>query len=33
MELFPAFEHAVASTAEIVKATPAGRMGSSTPCT
>jgi uncharacterized protein (TIGR03086 family) len=33
MELFPAFEHAVASTAEIVKATPAGRMGSATPCT
>jgi uncharacterized protein (TIGR03086 family) len=33
MELFPAFERAVASTAEIVKATPAGRMGSSTPCT
>ena len=32
MELFPAFERAVASTAEIVKATPAGRMDSSTPC-
>jgi uncharacterized protein (TIGR03086 family) len=33
MELFPAFEQAVASTAEIVKATPAGRMGAPTPCT
>ena len=26
MELFPAFEHAVASTAEVVKATPASRL-------
>jgi len=32
MELFPAFEHAVASTAEIVKATPASRLGGPTPC-
>jgi len=31
MDLFPAFEHAVASTAEIVKATPAGRMDAPTP--
>jgi uncharacterized protein (TIGR03086 family) len=33
MELFPAFEHAVASTAEIVKATPAGKLDAPTPCT
>lgn len=33
MELLPAFEHAVASTAEIVNATPAGRMDAPTPCT
>ena len=33
MELFPAFERAVASTAEIVKATPAGRLDAPTPCT
>jgi uncharacterized protein (TIGR03086 family) len=32
MELFPAFEQAVASTAEIVKATPAGQMDAPTPC-
>jgi uncharacterized protein (TIGR03086 family) len=32
MDLFPAFEHAVASTAEIVKATPAGQLDASTPC-
>ena len=33
MELFPAFENAVASTAEIVKATPAGKLDAPTPCT
>jgi uncharacterized protein (TIGR03086 family) len=33
MELFPAFEHAVASTAKIVKGTPAGQMDAPTPCT
>ncbi|HZR53654.1 MAG TPA: TIGR03086 family metal-binding protein [Streptosporangiaceae bacterium] len=33
MDLFPAFEHAVASTAEIVKATPAGQLDAPTPCT
>jgi uncharacterized protein (TIGR03086 family) len=33
MELFPAFEQAVASTAEIVKATPAGKLDAPTPCT
>jgi uncharacterized protein (TIGR03086 family) len=32
MELFPAFERAVASTAEIVKETPAGRLNARTPC-
>jgi uncharacterized protein (TIGR03086 family) len=32
MELFPAFERAVVSTAEIVKATPASRLGGPTPC-
>jgi uncharacterized protein (TIGR03086 family) len=32
MELLPAFEGAVASTAEIVKATPAGKLDASTPC-
>ena len=32
MDLFPAFEHAVASTAEIVKATPASQLEASTPC-
>src|SRR5436190_7087699 len=33
MELFPAFEHAVASTAKIVKGTPAGQLSAPTPCT
>ena len=33
MELLTAFEGAVASTAEIVKATPEGQMGAPTPCT
>jgi uncharacterized protein (TIGR03086 family) len=33
MDLFPALEHTVASTAEIVKATPAGEMDAPTPCT
>ena len=33
MELLTAFEGAVASTAEIVKSTPAGEMGAPTPCT
>lgn len=32
MELLPAFEHAVASTAEIVKATPADKLDAATPC-
>jgi uncharacterized protein (TIGR03086 family) len=32
MELFPAFEYAVASTAEIVKAAPAGQLDAPTPC-
>ena len=32
MDLFPAFEHAVASTAEIVKATPTGKLEAPTPC-
>ena len=32
MELFPAFERAVTSTAEIVKETPAGRLNARTPC-
>ncbi len=32
MELFTAFEGAVASTAEIVKATPASQMDAPTPC-
>ena len=33
MELFPAFERAVTSTAEIVKATPVGKLDAPTPCT
>jgi uncharacterized protein (TIGR03086 family) len=33
MDLFPAFERAVASTAEIVKATPADKLDAPTPCT
>src|SRR5262245_46388519 len=33
MELFTAFERAVASTAEIVKATPADKLDAPTPCT
>jgi uncharacterized protein (TIGR03086 family) len=33
MDLFPAFERAVSSTADIVKATPADLMGAPTPCT
>jgi uncharacterized protein (TIGR03086 family) len=33
MDLFPAFEHAVASTAEIVKAVPSNQLGAATPCT
>src|SRR5438034_3999326 len=33
MELLPAFECAVASTAEIVKATPADMLDAPTPCT
>ncbi len=33
MELLTALEGAVASTAEIVKSTPAGEMGAPTPCT
>jgi uncharacterized protein (TIGR03086 family) len=33
MELFTAFERAVDSTAEIVKATPADQLGAPTPCT
>jgi uncharacterized protein (TIGR03086 family) len=33
MDLFPAFERAVASTAEIAKATPGGRLDAPTPCT
>ena len=33
MDLFPAFERAVISTADIVKATPAGQLGAPTPCT
>jgi uncharacterized protein (TIGR03086 family) len=33
MELFTAFERAIASTAEIVRATPASQMGAPTPCT
>jgi uncharacterized protein (TIGR03086 family) len=32
MDLFPAFERAVASTAGIVKAVPAGQLGAPTPC-
>jgi uncharacterized protein (TIGR03086 family) len=32
MELFSAFDHAVASTAEIVKATKADQLGAATPC-
>ena len=32
MELFSAFENAVASTAEIVKATPASSLDATTPC-
>src|SRR5689334_15885580 len=33
MELFTAFDRAVASTADVVKATPAGQMSAPTPCT
>jgi len=33
MDLFTAFDHAVASTAEIVKATPAEQLDAPTPCT
>ena len=33
MDLFPAFERAVASTADIVTATPDGQLGAPTPCT
>jgi uncharacterized protein (TIGR03086 family) len=33
MDLFPAFERAVTSTADIVKAIPAGQLGVPTPCT
>jgi uncharacterized protein (TIGR03086 family) len=33
VDLFPAFEQAVASTAEVVKATPAARLDAPTPCT
>src|SRR6266702_7175112 len=33
MELFTAFDRAVASTADVVKATPAGQMSAHTPCT
>ena len=33
MELFTAFDRAIASTADIVKATPAGQMSAPTPCT
>src|SRR2546429_10026289 len=33
MELFTAFDRAVASTADVVKATPAGQMSARTPCT
>jgi uncharacterized protein (TIGR03086 family) len=32
MDLFTAFDRAVASTADIVKAAPAGQMGAATPC-
>jgi uncharacterized protein (TIGR03086 family) len=32
MDLFPAFERAVTSTADIVKAIPAGQLGVPTPC-
>ena len=33
MELFTAFDRAIASTADVVKATPAGLMSARTPCT
>ena len=33
MELFTAFDRAVASTADVVKAAPAGQMSARTPCT
>jgi uncharacterized protein (TIGR03086 family) len=33
MELFTAFDRVVASTADVVKATPAGQMSAPTPCT
>ena len=33
MELFTAFDRAVASTADVVKATPADQMSARTPCT
>jgi uncharacterized protein (TIGR03086 family) len=33
MDMFPAFEHAVASTDEIVKAVPVGQLDAPTPCT
>ena len=33
MELFPAFERSVASTAEIVTMTPKDQLGAPTPCT
>jgi hypothetical protein len=33
MDLFTAFDRAVASTADVVKATPAGQMSAPTPCT
>ena len=33
MELFTAFDRAVASTADVVKATDAGQMSAPTPCT
>jgi uncharacterized protein (TIGR03086 family) len=33
MDLFPAFERAVTSTAEIVKAVPGGQLDAPTPCT
>jgi hypothetical protein len=33
MELLTAFDRAVASTADVVKATPAGRLSARTPCT
>jgi uncharacterized protein (TIGR03086 family) len=33
MDLFPAFERAVTSTADIIKAIPVGQLGVPTPCT